>query len=111
MTCEQIDEAVFSREPAPAWGSKDAALHEYSLKQLRRVMNRVDREKDWITGVGGTTLGDGQARLLAVMVAHGASAERRSFASAPLALTQRPHAISDIRERIGSGLEATRSWK
>ncbi len=54
--------------PAPAWGSKDAALHEYSLKQLRRVMNRADREKDWITGVGVTTLGDGQARLVAVMV-------------------------------------------
>jgi zinc protease len=54
--------------PAPAWGSQDAALHEYSLKQLRRVMNRADSEEDWITGVGVTTQGDGQARLVVVMV-------------------------------------------
>lgn len=53
---------------APAWGSKDAALHEYSLKQLGRVMNRVDEEEDWITGVGVTTLGDGQAQLVVVMI-------------------------------------------
>jgi zinc protease len=54
--------------PAPAWGSQDAALHEYALKQLHRLMARADREHDWITGVGVTTQGTGQARLLAVIV-------------------------------------------
>lgn len=54
--------------PAPAWGSKDSPLHGYSLKQLRRVMNRLDHEEDWITEAGVTTLGEGPARLVVVLI-------------------------------------------
>lgn len=55
--------------PAPTWGSEEGVLHEYALEQLRRVMSRAWQEHEWMTGVSVSTLGAGQARLMAVLVA------------------------------------------
>ncbi len=54
--------------PAPAWGSDDAVLHEYTLQQLGQTLAQADDEHDWITDVSIMTQGAGQALLTAVMV-------------------------------------------
>jgi hypothetical protein len=99
-TCSPISERVCLLKVASSWSG-----HAHASCCATALSMAEGRRHSRCLHEGSSALPP--PRTATGLVTYGAPAERRSFASARRALNQLPHAITDTRERIGSGPKGT----